>query len=239
MTAPSSSWLATVARRGRTLTLVLLVLTLISPSVVAGVTTTNAQFAVMRGGIVVCWPVPDGSVTFNTGVFLEEIGGFHFSLWPTLGRVVAFMTLSSIRWIMELFIPLWMPLAASAGVTLFASWWTALLRRPTRSVLLGLARELGAVALGVLVTLAALFVVGVVEFPDRFRQLDDWAEWARIAVLVVVPLLVSVLLGVLTYHRVMRGRRRTPDGHCTRCGYNLYGNVSGRCPECGQPCGPV
>lgn len=32
-----------------------------------------------------------------------------------------------------------------------------------------------------------------------------------------------------------RDRRRFPAGHCTRCGYNLTGNVSGRCPECGSP----
>ena len=24
-------------------------------------------------------------------------------------------------------------------------------------------------------------------------------------------------------------------GHCLTCGYNLTGNVSGRCPECGEP----
>ena len=24
-----------------------------------------------------------------------------------------------------------------------------------------------------------------------------------------------------------------PIGHCQRCGYDLFGNVSGRCPECG------
>ncbi len=28
-------------------------------------------------------------------------------------------------------------------------------------------------------------------------------------------------------------RRRIPPGHCRRCGYNLTGNVSGVCPECG------
>ena len=26
---------------------------------------------------------------------------------------------------------------------------------------------------------------------------------------------------------------RYPRGHCKHCGYNLTGNVSGRCPECG------
>jgi hypothetical protein len=30
-------------------------------------------------------------------------------------------------------------------------------------------------------------------------------------------------------------RRRIPAGHCKKCGYNLTGNVSGRCPECGEP----
>jgi len=25
-----------------------------------------------------------------------------------------------------------------------------------------------------------------------------------------------------------------PSGHCTKCGYDLTGNVSGRCPECGE-----
>ncbi len=24
-------------------------------------------------------------------------------------------------------------------------------------------------------------------------------------------------------------------GYCQSCGYNLYGNVSGICPECGKP----
>lgn len=30
-------------------------------------------------------------------------------------------------------------------------------------------------------------------------------------------------------------RRRVPAGHCPRCRYNLTGNVSGACPECGNP----
>jgi len=32
-----------------------------------------------------------------------------------------------------------------------------------------------------------------------------------------------------------RDRRRIPPGYCQKCGYNLTGNVSGRCPECGSP----
>ena len=29
-------------------------------------------------------------------------------------------------------------------------------------------------------------------------------------------------------------RRRYRTGHCQRCGYDLTGNLSGRCPECGK-----
>ncbi len=29
---------------------------------------------------------------------------------------------------------------------------------------------------------------------------------------------------------------RFPPGHCPRCGYDLTGNVTGRCPECGASC---
>jgi len=32
-------------------------------------------------------------------------------------------------------------------------------------------------------------------------------------------------------------RKRKP-GHCRKCGYNLAGNVSGRCPECGRTLQP-
>lgn len=31
-------------------------------------------------------------------------------------------------------------------------------------------------------------------------------------------------------------RCRIPPDHCQRCGYDLTGNVSGKCPECGEPC---
>lgn len=34
-------------------------------------------------------------------------------------------------------------------------------------------------------------------------------------------------------------RRRTRAGCCTACGYNLTGNTSGTCPECGSPASPL
>ncbi len=37
--------------------------------------------------------------------------------------------------------------------------------------------------------------------------------------------------------RACRKARRRRRGLCLRCGYDLTGNVSGRCPECGTACG--
>ncbi|GMU84540.1 MAG: hypothetical protein AMXMBFR47_44090 [Planctomycetota bacterium] len=48
-----------------------------------------------------------------------------------------------------------------------------------------------------------------------------------------VPLWMPLaLLGISTVWLWRRGRRFEP-GSCDKCGYDLTGNVSGRCPECG------
>jgi len=44
-----------------------------------------------------------------------------------------------------------------------------------------------------------------------------------------LPAMVSAVLGVWLW----RTSRSSRPGHCGNCGYNLTGNVSGRCPECG------
>ena len=53
--------------------------------------------------------------------------------------------------------------------------------------------------------------------------------------LVVVPFwLPFLVVAAPTLWLWLRDPRPRP-GHCAICGYNLTGNVSGRCPECGQP----
>ena len=58
--------------------------------------------------------------------------------------------------------------------------------------------------------------------------------------LVVLPATFHVVLGGLQYYIVTKAilswaqRRRIRPGHCLKCGYNLTGNVSGVCPECGE-----
>ncbi len=48
-----------------------------------------------------------------------------------------------------------------------------------------------------------------------------------------LPLLVFAIPTAILWHR---DRRRSPPGHCQQCGYDLTGNESGVCPECGVPC---
>ena len=45
-----------------------------------------------------------------------------------------------------------------------------------------------------------------------------------------VVLILAVATGLLFWTD-----RRAPKGHCQSCGYNLTGNTSGVCPECGTP----
>ena len=48
---------------------------------------------------------------------------------------------------------------------------------------------------------------------------------------------VGLVFGALPTRAALRlavGRRRQSGGHCRSCGYDLTGNVSGVCPECGH-----
>jgi hypothetical protein len=60
-----------------------------------------------------------------------------------------------------------------------------------------------------------------------------------IALLVILVLTTYLLAPRLAVHLWCRGhqwyhdRRSIPPGHCQKCGYDLTGNESGRCPECG------
>ncbi|HUU97653.1 MAG TPA: hypothetical protein VM487_18105 [Phycisphaerae bacterium] len=54
--------------------------------------------------------------------------------------------------------------------------------------------------------------------------------------LVYIPLWLPFLIVTIpTAFLWLFDRRRFPPGHCQKCGYDLTANVSGRCPECGEP----
>ncbi len=54
------------------------------------------------------------------------------------------------------------------------------------------------------------------------------------AQLLMLPLWLSMLLTTIPAIILQRILRRPAPGHCPHCNYNLTGNQSGRCPECGK-----
>ncbi len=57
---------------------------------------------------------------------------------------------------------------------------------------------------------------------------------------VTIPLWMPFLaIGIPTAAMFFLDRRRIPPNHCRNCGYNLTGNVSGVCPECGCRIAPT
>jgi hypothetical protein len=72
---------------------------------------------------------------------------------------------------------------------------------------------------------------------DSVRWLPSSAGGAFLLIQVPlwIPFLITAVPTVLLW---WFGHRRIPPGHCQKCGYNLTGNVSGVCPECGQEVPP-
>jgi hypothetical protein len=64
-------------------------------------------------------------------------------------------------------------------------------------------------------------------------RMPNWngLKWIRMPLW--LPFIVFAAPTTYLWHR---DRRRIPPGHCHSCNYNLTGNTSGICPECGTPC---
>lgn len=95
---------------------------------------------------------------------------------------------------------------------------------------------------------------GGISFPDRFEigrrfesVADLWDSWTNepvrwwprndpslyvrfVSVPIWIPFVVCLLPTAILW---WCDRRRIRPGGCSKCGYDLTGNVSGRCPECG------
>ena len=61
---------------------------------------------------------------------------------------------------------------------------------------------------------------------SEWTQIQVWA-WMVVAAFAAYPMLVFI-------RGPLRRWRRHRKGLCIRCGYNLEGNVSGACSECGE-----
>lgn len=96
-------------------------------------------------------------------------------------------------------------------------------------------------AIACLQFLLALPIGHVAEWAHRaLDPADDWFEFVGFGAmcmnLAAAPL-VGVIVGCGAYVLERRRRELWPRA-CLRCGYDLTGNVSGRCPECGTEVDP-
>ncbi len=86
------------------------------------------------------------------------------------------------------------------------------------------------------------------QFHQRFESVAEFVEtWKTSLTLpsgsrfiryywLEIPLWLPLLLSALTVFWARRGARpRNTTAACRTCGYDLTGNLSGRCPECGTP----
>ena len=74
-----------------------------------------------------------------------------------------------------------------------------------------------------------------------FPGAEGFGKIAFVILGITIILLTCLIVwgAVLGTKLIINGRRARADlgrfNRCTKCGYDLTGNVSGRCPECGEP----
>ena len=77
----------------------------------------------------------------------------------------------------------------------------------------------------------------VFRLPDSTRT--PWLPWLRnnsVALHTNLPLWIPLAMTLVVTAYLFWRDRPVPAHCCQKCGYNLTGNVSGRCPECGEKC---
>ena len=79
--------------------------------------------------------------------------------------------------------------------------------------------------------------LGLVMPSIRDRDLGKKPFLRTFVIPLWLPFLVVAILTIIEWQREIRWLLAPPPlpGHCQRCGYDLTGNVSGVCSECGTP----
>jgi hypothetical protein len=86
---------------------------------------------------------------------------------------------------------------------------------------------------------AYIYMGGVSVEWDNYPNRGIWVDVGPIGAMRTMGLLIPLILPFIlasapTAYLFWRDRRHIPQGHCQKCGYNLTGNTSGICPECGE-----
>jgi hypothetical protein len=91
---------------------------------------------------------------------------------------------------------------------------------------------------GVVITSGTFGIARQSIHPHGFQMVSNEprVEWkpAWNSLFIVIPLWIPFLVGLALFGIAWRIDRRPTGPRCDRCGYDLTGNVSGTCPECGS-----
>ncbi len=92
----------------------------------------------------------------------------------------------------------------------------------------------GVFLLSLPLTLFAVALVFDATFWLCEEQCSATTEFALLPVLLFTAAAFSFLLARYARHRLARRFERCSGQACVHCGYDLTGNTSGVCPECGE-----
>ncbi len=78
---------------------------------------------------------------------------------------------------------------------------------------------------------AKAFITESMALMEHYSQYRRWGNYVAL-----FGFTVAGVAGFKVFRKEKRDRHRIQQGLCLNCGYNLTGNESGICPECGESC---
>ena len=177
-------------------------------------------------------------------LFIASLGAIDLLLAPTVGTVVGLLLLAFMGYALAWFHPRLagsrFPIRVGVVVSVIgvATWLVSLLARievttgPNQAWVLGYGQVEQTTYRGQSARFAAAPGVSVrwepLIVPIGCTSIGLGHARAFTSRILSWPTAIPTVL-------LLQRHRRIPVGHCRRCGYNLTGNVSGVCPECGTP----
>lgn len=209
---------------------------------------------VLVSGVIGFWlphtPLPPAPDRINA--WHAEVSNMQSSLLPLAQRLgLCWPAKQKTPWATEYSLPLWLPLLITAIPTI-AVFWIDVRRasacHPTDTHKFERWGKFASILVGIGTFIVLLWVADfVVEAvclglcgKEFFRYPPSPAPppVLRFAIPLIVVIVIAYVGARLTYKRARWRWIAASSEVCRCCGYNLTGNVSGICPECGTPVVP-